>query len=55
MLWTQPDAVVVAVDPTFSNDEPRGIGEWIFYSAQWWLPGLLSLLALMSLWGRIIT
>lgn len=55
MLWTQPDAVGVAVDPTFSNDEPWGIGEWIFYSAQLWLPGLLSLFALMSLWGRFIT
>ncbi len=51
-MWTPPDAVGVAVDTTFSHDEPWGIGEWILYAGQWWLPALLALLTLLSLLAR---
>lgn len=54
-LWTPPDAVGIAVDPTFSQNEPWGVGEWILYAGQWWLPGLLALLAVLSYVTRIRT
>lgn len=52
-MWTQPDAVGVAVDPTFSRDEPWGWGEWVLFAGQWWLPGLLALLAVLSYVARV--
>ena len=52
-LWTEPDAVGVAVDPTFSRDEPWDVGGWVLYSAKWWLPGLFALLTVLSLVGRV--
>lgn len=52
-MWAAPDAIGVAVDPTFHDDEPWDLGAWIMYAAQWWLPGLLALLGIASLLGRI--
>lgn len=47
--WTDPDAVGIAVDPAFGDDETWGFGAWTFYWAQLWLPALVALLALASL------
>lgn len=52
-LWTAPDAVGIAADPFFHDDEPWGVGAWIMYAAQWWLPGALALLGVLSLIGGI--
>ncbi|QVQ51960.1 hypothetical protein J4H86_25000 [Spiractinospora alimapuensis] len=52
-MWAEPDTVGIAVDPTFHNDEAWGVGAWVMYSAQWWLPGLFVLLGGLSLIGRL--
>lgn len=52
-MWTPPDAIGVAVDPTFGRDEPWGVGEWILYWTLWWLPGLLAVLTLLGIIVRI--
>lgn len=52
-LWTQPDAVGVAVDPTFGQNESWDAGAWIIYAAQWWLPGIFALLTLLTLLSRL--
>ncbi|GAD34122.1 metal-dependent amidase/aminoacylase/carboxypeptidase [Microbacterium sp. TS-1] len=52
-MWIAPDAIGVAVDPTFGQNEPWGVGEWILYAGQWWLPGLLALLAVLSYIARV--
>lgn len=54
-MWTTPDAVGVAVDPTFGEDEAWDAGAWILYAAQWWLPGLFALLTVLSLLGRVLS
>ena len=46
--WTAPDQVGMQIDPTFGEDEVWGVGAWIFYAAQWWLPGLFGLLAVAA-------
>ncbi|MEL7977773.1 DUF3592 domain-containing protein [Isoptericola sp. F-RaC21] len=46
--WVRPDQVGVAVDPTFGQDEAWGVGEWIWYTMQWWLPGLITLVVLYN-------
>lgn len=52
-MWTEPDAVGVAVDPTFSEHAPWDAGAWILYTAKWWLPGLLTLFTVVSVGGRL--
>lgn len=52
LVWAKPDMVGTAVDPTFGNDESWGIGAWVLYAAQWWLPGILAVLTLLSLFAR---
>lgn len=52
-LWTAPDAVGIAVDPTFGQNENWDAGAWIMYAAQWWLPGIFALLTLLTLLGRL--
>ena len=47
LSWTTPDQVGMQVDPTFGEHEPWGMGAWIFYSAQWWLPALFALFAVL--------
>ena len=37
----------------FGGNEPWGVGEWILYAGQWWLPGLLALLAVLSYIARV--
>lgn len=54
-MWTVPDAVGTAVDPVFHENEQWGIGAWILYSAQWWLPGGLALLGIASLIMRFVS
>lgn len=52
-LWATPDAVGVAVDPAFHEDEAWGIGAWIMYAGIWWLPGIFIALALASIVVRL--
>lgn len=52
-LWTAPDAVGIAIDPTFGQNENWDAGAWIMYAAQWWLPGIFALLTLLTLLGRL--
>lgn len=47
--WPAPDRVGVAVDPTFGHDETWGVGTWIWYTAVWWLPGLLTVVTVLAL------
>ena len=47
--WPAPDRVGTAVDPTFGQDEPWGIGTWIWYTSVWWLPGLLTVVTVLAL------
>ncbi|MFE6734346.1 hypothetical protein [Microbacterium sp. NPDC057650] len=54
MLWVEPDAVGVVLDPKFGEDEPWDAGTWILYTAKWWLPGILAVLTILSLVARFI-
>ncbi len=51
-FWVAPDAVGVAVDPTFHNDEAWDFGAWVMYAGIWWLPGIFALLTVLSLITR---
>ncbi|WP_029608147.1 hypothetical protein [Leucobacter chromiiresistens] len=53
-MWAAPDAVGVAVDPVFGQNETWGIGAWALYAGTWWLPGLFALLTVLSLIGRVL-
>jgi hypothetical protein len=53
-MWVEPDAVGVALDPKFGDDEPWDAGAWILYTAKWWLPGILAVLTVLSLVARFI-
>lgn len=52
-MWAAPDAVGVAVDPVFHEDEAWRIGAWIMYAGIWWLPGIFIALGLTSVIGRL--
>lgn len=52
-MWATPDAVGVAVDPVFHEDEAWGVGAWIMYAGIWWLPGIFIALGLTSIIGRL--
>jgi hypothetical protein len=45
--WLPPLAVGTEVDPVFHEDEKWGLGAWVMYYADWWLPALM--LAVTSL------
>lgn len=53
--WTPPDAVGIAVDPSFGDHAPWGWFEWVWYSLPWSLPAVASLagvIALGSAWRQ---
>lgn len=52
-MWAAPDAVGVALDPTFHGDEPWDAGAWVMYAGIWWLPGLFALLSVLSIVLRL--
>ncbi|MFZ6991321.1 hypothetical protein ACO0E1_05475 [Curtobacterium sp. RRHDQ66] len=52
--WAPVDQVGTAVDPVFGRDEPWGVGGWIWYTAAWWIPGLVSALAVAALIGGAV-
>ncbi|WP_223690950.1 DUF3592 domain-containing protein [Leifsonia poae] len=45
-LWTAPLTVGVATDPVQGADLPWGPWEWVWYSAEFWLPVLAGVVAL---------
>lgn len=49
LLWTSPDAIGVAVDPSFGDDESWGAGAWVLVTGQWWAPALLIALSAWSI------
>lgn len=55
LFWAAADEVGVAADPVFHEDDPWGLGGWIMYSAQWWLPAALLVIAAVNLVGAVRT
>ncbi|MCM3656270.1 DUF3592 domain-containing protein [Agromyces mediolanus] len=51
--WTAPDQPGMQIDPTFGEDEVWGVGAWIFYAAQWWLPALFGVLAIAAFFAGV--
>ncbi|ROS36237.1 hypothetical protein EDF31_11025 [Curtobacterium sp. PhB142] len=52
--WAPVDRVGTTVDPAFGRDEVWGIGGWIWYAAAWWIPALVTALALVALIGGTV-
>ncbi len=46
--WPAPDRVGTAVDPTFGHDEAWSAGDWVWYATVWWVPALVTLLAVLA-------
>ena len=49
LTWAPADAIGMQVDPTFHHDTPWGPFAWVMFTAQWWLPGILTLIAVWSI------
>lgn len=53
--WAPVDQVGTAVDPVFGQDEVWGVGGRIWYTAAWWIPALVTMLAVTALIGGAVT